>query len=73
MYVTNRAKPIFHFFLPKIIRNIKFPPSTTHFAPPPTVLLAKLAALYRNFQHQPIFATRHQFAAPRSVHTETPF
>ena len=73
MYIKNRFKPIFHYFLPKIIRNIKLPPVTVHFAPPPTVLLTKLAAFYRNFQHQPIFATRHQFAKPRFFHTESAF
>ena len=36
MYIKNRFKPIFHYFLPKIIRNLKFPPATVHFAPPPT-------------------------------------
>ena len=46
MYVKNRAKPIFHYFLIKIISNLKFPPATVHFAPPPTVLLPKLAAFY---------------------------
>ena len=59
MYIKGRIKPIFHFFLPKIIRNIKFPPATVHFAPPhTTMILTKLAALYRNFQQQPIFATQ---------------
>ena len=60
MYIKDRIKPNFHFFLPKIIRNIKLPPATVCFAPPhhPSVLLAKLAALYRKFQHQPIFATQ---------------
>ena len=35
MYIKDRIKPIFHFFLPKIIRNIKLPPATVHFAHPP--------------------------------------
>ena len=36
MYIKDRIKTIFHYFLLKIIRNIKFPPATAHFAPPPT-------------------------------------
>ena len=35
MYIKDRFKPIFHFFLHKIIRNLKLPPATVHFAPPP--------------------------------------
>ena len=57
MYNKDRINAIFHLFLTKIIRNKKLPPATVRFAPP-TVLLTKLAALYRNFQHQPIFATQ---------------
>ena len=34
MNIKGRIKPIFHFFLPKIIRNIKLPPATAHFARP---------------------------------------
>ena len=69
MYIKYRYKPNFHFFLPKIIRNIKFPPATVHVAPSlhPTVLLTKHAALYRNFQHQPIFATQQHNNLPHSV------
>ena len=35
MYIKDRFKPIFPYFLPKIIRNIKLPPATVHFALPP--------------------------------------
>ena len=34
MCIKDRIKPIFHFFLPKIIRNRKLPPATVRFAPP---------------------------------------
>ena len=36
MYIKKRLKPVFHYFLTKIIRNLKFPTVTVHFAPPPT-------------------------------------
>ena len=35
MYIKNRFKPIFHYVLTKIIRTLKFPLATVHFAPPP--------------------------------------
>ena len=35
MYIKDRFKRISHFFLTKIIRNIKLPPATAHVAPPP--------------------------------------
>ena len=34
MYIKNRFKQIFHYFLTNIIRNIKLPPATVRFAPP---------------------------------------
>ena len=36
MYIKDRFKRISHYFLTKIIRNIKFPPATAHVAPPTT-------------------------------------
>ena len=35
MYNKDRINAIFHLFLTKIICNIKFPPTTVHFAPHP--------------------------------------
>ena len=36
MYIKDRIKPIFHFFLPKIICTLKLPPAMVHYAPPHT-------------------------------------
>ena len=49
MYITDQFKSILHYVQTKVIRNLKLPPATVHFAPPhhhTTVLLVKRAALY---------------------------
>ena len=75
MYIRDRFKRIFHFFLPKIIRNIKFPPATVHFAPPPphSVINQTCCVVPQLSTQTDICHTTQQSAAPRSVHTESPF
>ena len=76
MYIKNRFKPIFHYFLTKIIRNLNFPPATVHFTPPPSphsVINQTCCVVSQLSTPTDICHTTQQSAAPRSVHTESPF
>ena len=78
MYIKDRFKPIFHFFLHKIIRNLKLPQATVHFAPPPppphSVINQICCVVLKLLTRTDIcHTTTQQSAALRSVHTESPF
>ena len=74
MNIKGRIKPIFHFFLPKIIRNLKFPPATAHFAPLHGVINQTCSVVSQLSTPTDIcHTTTQQSAALRSVHTESPF
>ena len=78
MYIKYRFKPIFHFFLPKIISNIKFPPATARFAPPsppPHSVITQTCCVVSQLSTPTdiCHTTTQQSAVLRSVHTESPY
>jgi hypothetical protein len=78
MYIKDRFKPIFHFFLHKNIRNLKLPQATVHFAPPPppphSVINQICYVVLKLLTPTDIcHTTTQKSAALRSAHIGSPF